>query len=196
MAQYFKKKCLPPNEFWLSLCLFTKLSHSRKNSERWRTSRTSCPSYGSTSGISYLYQHFGMPRHPPSSSGTWLSPLTPSDGKVPFVGLCKSRMSPHTRSSTGSVRRTQSKFTVPPVVSPSTAWRKRTSFIPTSKPFHHQSFPPVPRLVPASCKMGTGSFQGVKCGRGVLLTTHLLLVLRSWKSRSIPLPTLWATPGL
>ena len=23
-----------------------------------------------------------------------------------------------------------------------------------------------------SCKMGTGSFPGVKCGRGVLLTTH------------------------
>jgi len=38
--------------------------------------------------------------------------------------------------------------------------------------------------------MGTGSFQGVKCGRGVLLTTHPLLVPRSWKSRAIPLPTL------
>ena len=49
---------------------------------------------------------------------------------------------------------------------------------------------------PASCKMGTGSFPGVKCGRGVLLTTHPLLVLRSWNSRAIPLPTLWATPGL
>ena len=44
--------------------------------------------------------------------------------------------------------------------------------------------------------MGTGSFPGVKCGRGVLLTTHPLLVLRSWKSTAIPLPTLWATPGL
>jgi len=30
----------------------------------------------------------------------------------------------------------------------------------------------------------------------VLLTTHPLLVPRSWKSRVIPLPTLWATPGL
>ena len=49
---------------------------------------------------------------------------------------------------------------------------------------------------PASCKMSTGSFPGVKCGRGVLLTTHPLLVPRSWKSRAIPLPTLWATPGL
>ena len=48
----------------------------------------------------------------------------------------------------------------------------------------------------ASCKMGTGSFPGVKCGRGVLLTTHPLLVPRSWKSRAMPLPTLWATPGL
>ena len=39
-------------------------------------------------------------------------------------------------------------------------------------------------------------FPGVKCSRGVLLTTHPLLVPRSWKSRSIHLPTLWATPGL
>ena len=37
-------------------------------------------------------------------------------------------------------------------------------------------------------------FPGVKYGRGVLLTTHPLLVSRSWKSRAIPLPTLWATP--
>jgi hypothetical protein len=44
--------------------------------------------------------------------------------------------------------------------------------------------------------MDTGSFPGVKYGRGVLLTTHHLLVLWSWKSRAIPLPTLWATPGL
>ena len=43
---------------------------------------------------------------------------------------------------------------------------------------------------PASYKMGTGSFPGVKCGRGVLLTTHPLLVPWSWKSRAIPLPTL------
>jgi hypothetical protein len=39
-------------------------------------------------------------------------------------------------------------------------------------------------------------FPGVKCGRGVLLTTHPLLVPRSWKSRAKPLPTLWVTPGL
>jgi len=49
---------------------------------------------------------------------------------------------------------------------------------------------------PASCTMGTGSFLWVKCGRGVLLTTHLLQVPRSWKSRAIYLSTLWATPGL
>jgi len=49
---------------------------------------------------------------------------------------------------------------------------------------------------PASCKMGTGSFPVLKCGRGILLTTHPLLVPQSWKSRAIPLPTLWATPGL
>ena len=59
-------------------------------------------------------------------------------------------------------------------------------------------FPPVqtgPGANPASCRMGTGSFPGVKYGRGVLLTTHTLLVPLSWKSRAIPLPTLWATTG-
>jgi len=62
-----------------------------------------------------------------------------------------------------------------------------------------RDFPAVqtgPGAHPASCTMGTGSFPGVKCGRGVLLTTHQLLVLRLWKSTAIPLPTLWATPGL
>ena len=41
-----------------------------------------------------------------------------------------------------------------------------------------------------------GLIPGVKCGRGVLLTTHFFLVPLSWKSKAIPLPTLWATPGL
>jgi len=62
-----------------------------------------------------------------------------------------------------------------------------------------RDFPPVqisPGAHPVSCKIGTGSFPGVKCGRGVLLTTHPLLVPRSWKNRAIPLPTLWATPDL
>ena len=48
-----------------------------------------------------------------------------------------------------------------------------------------RDFPSVqtgPVAHPASCKMGTISFPGV--------------VPRSWKSRAIPLPTLWATPGL
>ena len=49
---------------------------------------------------------------------------------------------------------------------------------------------------PTSCEMGTGSIPRVKCGRSVLLTTYPLLVPRSWKTRAIPLPTLWATPGL
>ena len=47
----------------------------------------------------------------------------------------------------------------------------------------------------ASCKLGTGSFPGVKCGREVLLTTQPLPGPRSWKSRAIPLPNLWATTG-
>ena len=69
---------------------------------------------------------------------------------------------------------------------------------PGSNPGWDEIFRPVqtgPGAHPASCTMGTGSFPGVKCGRGVLLTTHPLLVPRSWKSRAIPLPTLWATPG-
>jgi len=30
----------------------------------------------------------------------------------------------------------------------------------------------------------------------MLLTTHPLLVPRSWKIRAIPLPVLWVTPGV
>jgi hypothetical protein len=33
-----------------------------------------------------------------------------------------------------------------------------------------------PGVHPASCTMGTGSFLGVKSGRGVTLNSHLLLV--------------------
>ena len=36
-----------------------------------------------------------------------------------------------------------------------------------------------PDAHPASYTMGTGSFSGVRCGRGVTLTPHLLLVQRS-----------------
>ena len=62
-----------------------------------------------------------------------------------------------------------------------------------------REFPPVqtgPGAHPTSCTMDTGSFPGVECGRGVLLTTHSLLVPRSWNSRAIPLLTLWATLSL
>ena len=58
-----------------------------------------------------------------------------------------------------------------------------------------RDFPPVqtgPGAHPASCKMGTVSFPEAKCGRGMLLTNHPLLVPRSWKVRAIPLPTLWS----
>jgi len=50
-----------------------------------------------------------------------------------------------------------------------------------------------PGAHPASCTKGTRSFPVVKYGRGMLLTSHPLLVPRSWKSRAITLPTLWAT---
>ena len=43
-----------------------------------------------------------------------------------------------------------------------------------------------PGALPASCTMGTGSFPGVKSGRGVTLTPHPLLVRRSRKDRAIP----------
>ena len=59
-----------------------------------------------------------------------------------------------------------------------------------------ESFPPFqtgPVAHTASCTMGTGSFPGVKYGRGMVLTIHPVLVLWSWKSRAIPLPTLRAT---
>jgi hypothetical protein len=36
-----------------------------------------------------------------------------------------------------------------------------------------------PEAHPASCTMGTSSFPGVRCGRGVMLTHHPLLVPRS-----------------
>ena len=42
--------------------------------------------------------------------------------------------------------------------------------------------PPVqngPEAHPASCKMDTGIFPGVRCGRGVTLTSHPFLVPRS-----------------
>jgi hypothetical protein len=45
-----------------------------------------------------------------------------------------------------------------------------------------------PGAHPVSCTMGTGSFPRVESGRGVTLTPHPLLVLRSSKkSRAIPL---------
>ena len=69
---------------------------------------------------------------------------------------------------------------------------------PVSNPGGGEIFPSVLTghgAHPASCEMGTGSFPGVKCGPGVLLTTHPLPVPRLWKSRAIPLPTFWAKPG-
>jgi len=49
-----------------------------------------------------------------------------------------------------------------------------------------------PGAHPASCTMGTGSFPGVKSGRGVTLTPHPLPMPRPRKSRAIPLLPPWA----
>ena len=49
-----------------------------------------------------------------------------------------------------------------------------------------------PGAHPASCAMGTGSFQGVKSGQGMMLTPHPLLVPWSRKSTALPLLRLWA----
>ena len=48
----------------------------------------------------------------------------------------------------------------------------------------------------ASCTMGTGSFPGVKSGRGVTLTPQPLLVPWSRKGRDIPLLPLWVVRPL
>jgi hypothetical protein len=68
-----------------------------------------------------------------------------------------------------------------------------------SNPVGDENFRPArPALGPTNLPVirVPGLSQGVKCGRGLLLTTHPFLVPRSWKSTAIPVPTLWATPGL
>jgi len=70
---------------------------------------------------------------------------------------------------------------------------------PGSNPGGGRDFPHLFRPTeahPASCTMGTGSFPGVKSGRGVTLTPHPLLVPWSRKSRAIPLLPLWAVRHL
>jgi len=74
-----------------------------------------------------------------------------------------------------------------------TSWTVRDR-IPVWTTF--SSRPDRPWGPPSLLYNGYRIFPGVKCGRGVMLTTHPLLVPRSWKSKAIPLPTLWATPGL
>ena len=63
-----------------------------------------------------------------------------------------------------------------------------------------QDFPYVSRPavgpLPASCTMGTGSFPGVKSGRGMNLTPHPLLMPWSRKGKTIPLLPLWVLQSL
>ena len=77
-------------------------------------------------------------------------------------------------------------------------WRLTTGWTARGSNPCGARFSPVQTVLgahPASCTMGTGSFPGIKYGKVVLLTTHPLLVPWSWKSRAIPLPTIWATTG-
>ena len=77
-----------------------------------------------------------------------------------------------------------------PVAARSKAWLCSRSPVETvgSNPAWGHGYLPLVNF----CTMVTGSFPGVKSGRGVMLTLHPLLVLWSWKSRAIPLLPLWA----
>ena len=55
--------------------------------------------------------------------------------------------------------------------------------------------PDRPWAPPSLLYNGYRVFPGGKVGWSVTLTTHPLLVPWSWKSRAIPLPTVWATTG-
>ena len=64
---------------------------------------------------------------------------------------------------------------------------------PGSNPGEDENFRPSrPALGPTQLpvKLVPGLSRGVMCGRGVMLTTHPLVVPRSWESTAILLPTL------
>ena len=71
-----------------------------------------------------------------------------------------------------------------------TSWTVRGSNPGAGEIF--RTCPDRPWVHPAFCTMGTGSFPGVRSGRGVTLTPHPLLVPWSRKSRAITLLPLWA----
>jgi len=70
-----------------------------------------------------------------------------------------------------------------------TGWTVRGSNPCGGRNFPHLSRPALGHT--ASWTMGTGSFLGIKNGRGVTLTPRHFLVPWSWKGRAIPLLPLW-----
>jgi len=71
------------------------------------------------------------------------------------------------------------------VVEQQDKWRKKKAILMLHSRIYDEVFKGFHKIL-----LHIGSFPGVKCGRGVLLTTHPILVPRSWKSRAITLPTL------
>jgi len=71
------------------------------------------------------------------------------------------------------------------VVEQQDKWKKKKQFSCYTAVYMTEVFKGFHKIL-----LHIGSFPGVKCGRGVLLTTHPILVPRSWKSRAITLPTL------
>ena len=180
-------KCQSAVSFWRASSLVASLGKQRTQMLRpqWNTTRLVENECWMPSSLKFN----GTTRNVCCSlpqCNIWLSRLEVREGTI-HLWKCK------TRNSQGRKKGKSVRLTGPRC--PEGSRKLRFPVYVTMAQIFRQSRP-APRTHPASCKMGTGSFPGVKCGRGLLLTTHPLLEPRSWKSRAIPLPTLWVTSGL